>query len=136
MFVHVVLTAHTELDAAAEASKGWANDQVFKFENESRSAFTWVTHWDSAADADQFAEAFNRTLPDRSNNDVGDVEVARAGNRSVVVLAGPEEFRDAIAIDGENADVDINLQSGAKDSVESMVPALVDTNVNRATGRG
>lgn len=136
MFVHVVLTAHTELDAAAEASKGWANDQVFKFENESRSAFTWVTHWDSAADADQFAEAFNRTLPNRSDDDVGDVEVARAGNRSVVVLAGPEEFRDAIAIDGENADVDTILQSGAKDSVESMVPALVDTNVNRATGRG
>lgn len=136
MFVHFVLTAHAERDAAAEASKGWGNDQLFKFENETRSAFTWVTHWDSAADADQFAEAFNRTLPNRSDDDVGDIEVARAGNRSVVVLAGPAEFRDAIAIDGENADVDIILQSGAEDSVESIVPVPVDTDVNLATGRG
>jgi hypothetical protein len=136
MFVHVVLTAHTGPDAAAEASKGWANDQLFNFENENRSAFTWVTHWDSAADADQFAEAFNRTLPNRSDDDVGDIEVARAGDHSVVVLAGPEEFRDAIAINGENADVETILQSGAKDSVESMVSVLVDTDVALATGRG
>jgi hypothetical protein len=120
LFVNVVLTAHTEEKIADEASKGWGNDQILGFENGNQSAFAWVTHWDSAQDADQFADGVSGTLSNRSDEDVGDVEVVRAGNQSVVVLAGPEAFRDAIAVDGENANIDIVLQSAADDAVKSQ----------------
>lgn len=119
LFVHVVMTAHADRAVAEEASKGWANDEVFGFENDSDSAFAWATHWDTADDADEFAVAFNRTLASRTDEAATNISVARAGNRSVVVLTGPRAFRDAIAIDGENETLDIALQADSDGSVDT-----------------
>ncbi|WP_092701328.1 hypothetical protein [Halovenus aranensis] len=119
LFVHVVMTAHADRAVAEKASKGWANDKVFGFENGSNSAFAWATHWDTADDADEFAVAFNRTLTSRTDESATNISVARAGNRSVVVLTGPRTFRNAIAIDGENATLDITLQADSDGSVDT-----------------
>lgn len=121
LFVHVTLTAHEQGPVADEATKGWGNDQLFQYRNENGSAFAWATHWDTTDDATEFAEAFNRTLTSRTDDDASDIGVRRAGNRSVVVLAGPQSFRDAIAVDGENNSLDIVLQQSTDESARAQI---------------
>lgn len=121
LFVHVTLTAHEQSPVADEATKGWGNDQLFQYRNENGSAFAWATHWDTTDDATEFAEAFNRTLTSRTDDDASDIGVHRAGNRSVVVLAGPQSFRDAIAVDGENNSLDVVLQQSTDESARAQI---------------
>lgn len=109
MLIHVALSAHIDLGTADEAAAGWANDRLLPFENGEAQSFAWVTHWNSAEDADQFAQAFEETLSARDDGQTESVDLRRAGDQSVVVLAGEESFRESVVIDGTDANLDVVL---------------------------
>lgn len=107
MFVHVALSAHLDTDRADTAAAGYANDRLLAFEDGEETSYAWVTHWTSAEDAEQFATAFDDALDARSDDDADSLDLRFAGDRSVVVLAGTEQFREAVAIDGENRNLEV-----------------------------
>ena len=85
----VVLRQTTRRSTAREAAAGWGTDDVVAFDTPNGSSVAWVTRWDTASDADEFAAAA-RTLDDRP----GDVayRTERLTDDTVVVFAGTEQF--------------------------------------------
>lgn len=111
MFVHTVVTAQTDIETADEAAAGWATDRLLTFESEAGQSYAWVTHWDSAADATEFETALEATLANRTDDAAEHVTLSDAGDRTVVVLAGDETFREAVTVSGTGSSVEGVLPS-------------------------
>lgn len=85
----VVLRQTTRRSTAREAAAGWGNDDVVAFDTPNGSSVAWVTRWDTAGDADEFAAAAS-TLDDRPSETSYRTE--RVDEDTVVVFAGTEQF--------------------------------------------
>jgi hypothetical protein len=107
MFLHIMLSAHTDVETAEKAAAGWANDRLFGFGYEDDLSYAWALHWESAEDAAQFAAAFNETIDARDDAQASQLDVRFAGERSVVIVAGNQSFRDAVVVEGTNAELEI-----------------------------
>lgn len=107
LFFHIALSAYTDSQTADEAATGWANDRLFAFGYQDDLSYTWATHWQSAEDAAQFATAFNASIGARADTEASQLDVRFAGERSVVIVAGDQSFRDAVVVEGTNTDLDI-----------------------------
>lgn len=77
-------------ERAVAASEGWGNDRVVLFEANGTESAAWVTRWDSAADADEFASAAG-ALAGNATSEYA-YRTARVDDRTVVVFAGTEQF--------------------------------------------
>ena len=92
----VVLRDIVSRERAIAASEGWGNDQVVLFERDGATASwvdqsaAWVTRWDSATDADEFAAIMqNFSHPTNAGYHY---QTTRVDDRTVVVFAGGEKF--------------------------------------------
>ena len=99
LFVRVALGTELPATTARQAATGWGNDEVLVFDGGAGRNFVWVTRWDDAANASEFAAAADRFLdghasPDGEHwdNDLGTYELDRIGDRTVVLLAGTDRF--------------------------------------------
>lgn len=96
-------------ERAARAAAGWGNDTLLWFSDVDEDGWVWVTRWDDAANATEFERAFAGHLDARGES-VGDGHwvdaegrhwrVVRTGDRTVVVVGGPERFLDTVAVSG------------------------------------
>jgi len=107
MFLHIALSAHTDIETAEGAAAGWANDRLFAFGSGETLSYAWALHWESAEDAAEFATAFNETIETREDAQASQLDVRFAGERSVVIVAGNQSFREAVEIEGANAKLEI-----------------------------
>ncbi|WP_232687098.1 hypothetical protein [Halobacterium zhouii] len=97
LVTRIVLRDLVARERAVAASEGWGNDRVVLFEPTDAGATSWVeqsaawvTRWDSATDADEFAAvARNASWTD---NPGYAYRTVRVDDRTVVVLAGGERF--------------------------------------------
>jgi hypothetical protein len=119
LFVRLVLEGQLDADRAADAAAGWGNDRVLAFDEVAGdgSAHAWLLRWDSAGEADEFAAAMGDYLDargdrsgDRWTDDGTTFDVRRAGDETVVVLAGPDRFLDATSVDGTDGDVTVSVE--------------------------
>lgn len=109
MLIHVAISSYTNAERADEAASGWVNDHLFAFDDGASASYAWATHWESAADAEEFAAAFEATLAARTDEQADRVDVRFAGDRTVVVLAGDREFRESVVLDGADETLDVVL---------------------------
>lgn len=131
LFVHVVLSAYTDVETADEAAAGWVNDRVFAFGYSDNLSYAWPIHWESAEDANEFAAAFNGTLDARDDEAASQVGLRLVGNRTVVVTAGSRDFREAISIQRKNATIDIVV--GAAEQQQTQQARYVSKRQQPAT---
>jgi len=82
---------------AVNASEGWGNDRVVVFEDGWERSVAWVTRWDTAADADEFAAAA-RTLGNETDTEA--FRTTRLDEETVVVFAGTESFVETASASG------------------------------------
>ncbi|ACV12878.1 hypothetical protein Huta_2717 [Halorhabdus utahensis DSM 12940] len=105
--IRALLSTRLDREAAGRAVRGWGTDRLLAFENGTASGVVWVTTWDQASYADQFAAGFERYAA------AGDPPQAsqrtRSGPKTVVVTAGSPAFVDGVAVAGDNESVSISL---------------------------
>jgi hypothetical protein len=97
LLARVVLRQTANRSTAREAAAGWGNDRVLAFDAGDGSSVAWVTRWDSAADADEFAAAA-RSLDDLETGNAYRTE--RVSGDTVVVFAGSERFVSIAEVSG------------------------------------
>ena len=97
LVTRVVLRDVAAKERAVDASEGWGNDRVVLFEHNGtqstewvEQSAAWVTRWDTAADADEFASVARDAS--WTTNPGYAYRVARVDDQTVVVFAGSEEF--------------------------------------------
>lgn len=120
LFVRLVLEGGLDRERAADAAAGWGADRVLSFgeAGSDERAHAWVLRWDDASEADAFAAAMRDYL-DANGERTGDrwvdgettFDLRRVGDETVVVLAGPERFVDAVVLDGTNGDVTVSVEA-------------------------
>ncbi len=59
------LLAHLKWQEVKTASKGWAGDHYYVFEQNNHKTFAFVSRWDREQDAREFARAYEKTLKQR-----------------------------------------------------------------------
>ncbi len=119
MFIHLSIAAHLDIERANRAATGYAGDQLVAFDGENRTQYTWLTHWATSRDAEEFADSLNETLAGRTDELSGHVGVRVLGDRSVAVVTGERAVRTKIALEGTGTDVGIVVQSEDEQSVRS-----------------
>lgn len=89
LLARVVLRQTATRSTAREAAAGWGNDRVVAFDTPNGSSVAWVTRWDTAGDADEFAAAARSLGALQTGNDY---RTERISEDTVVVFAGSEAF--------------------------------------------
>jgi len=97
LVTRITLRDATGKPQAVNASEGWGNDRVVVFEDGWERSVAWVTRWDTAADADEFAAAA-RTLGNETDTEA--FRTTRLDEETVVVFAGTESFVETASASG------------------------------------
>jgi len=97
LVTRITLRDATGKAQAVTASEGWGNDRVVVFRGDLGRSVAWVTRWDTAADADEFATAA-RALG--NDSDVRALRTTRLDDETVVVFAGTESFVETASASG------------------------------------
>lgn len=119
LYIHATLTDNIDIDTAENATAGYANDRLFFFTTQSKEAFAWSMHWESEADAEEFAAVFNKSLEDRDDDAADDLSLRFAGNQTTVILAGGDAFTEAVEVVGEDTDVQIRVGK-SRESINAL----------------
>ncbi|MFD1587580.1 hypothetical protein ACFR9U_11335 [Halorientalis brevis] len=112
LFVRVVLGTEVPRARAAAAAAGWGNDRVLTFRGGSEPSFAWITRWDDAANATEFATVASQFLDERTapasrsatTNRVT-FRMERLDDRTVVLLAGSDRFVSETSVQTEPSSV-------------------------------
>jgi len=80
----------SDRDRADAAARGWDGDAYRLLEGPDGDVFVWVSRWDAAREAEEFATAVRRALDARYASDAArNVTVERLGERGVRVVDAP-----------------------------------------------
>jgi hypothetical protein len=112
LFTRVVLANVLSEEEASRAATGWGNDRLLEFRDDGRRGYVWLLRWDSADDADQFVQSFDRYLEARGAgpNDCVDstcFEQRRLGPKTSAVLVGRSSFVSNVTVEQKNAKVTV-----------------------------
>lgn len=114
LFTRVVLANEIPEENASRAAAGWGNDRLLEFQNEGQKGYVWVLRWDSAEDADQFGQSFERYLEARG---VGTddclsatcFDQRRLDSRTTAVVVGRSSFLTSVSIEREDSGVRVSI---------------------------
>ncbi|MFC7177513.1 hypothetical protein [Halosegnis marinus] len=117
VFVRVALRAGVNRSAAARAAAGWGSDARIDFVNPARErGYAWVLRFDDAANATEFRAVAEAWLSERAEYDDatgtwvgedGEYRLARADDRTVVWLAGDDDFVANASVAVTNGEVGV-----------------------------
>lgn len=107
MFIHLSIAAYLDIERADRAATGYAGDQLVAFEGEDKIQYTWLTHWATSRDAEEFADSLNETLTVRDDDRAKSVGVRVLDGQTVVVVAGEQTTRESISVEGSGANLEI-----------------------------
>jgi hypothetical protein len=126
---------------AAKAATGWDGDRYMLLKNGEKVVLAWATAWDSATEADEFAEGYGKTLNSRygtvteEKSETGKVKKVRTPPESAPFeAAGWTGTRWPKTRDGETAvlrsgDRVIVLERAPSGSLEKLAAALAKAEV-------
>jgi hypothetical protein len=111
LFVRALLANQLPDDRAARAAAGWGEDVAVLFGEgtESAQAAAWVLRFDTAADADEFAAAFDAAAS--GDDEYPFVRRERIGSETVVVVAGDQGFVSSATVSGSSGNVTVSPPS-------------------------
>jgi hypothetical protein len=124
VLVRFVLRTELEQSAADSAAAGWGNDSVVSLTDGNSSGYAWVLRWDTAGDADEFADAF-RTYRERGGGNVSAARLERLDDRTTLVVMGDEPLLATVSasVDGDAVTVSVG-DSNATDARLGSPPAV------------
>jgi len=105
--IRALLSTRIDGEEADRAARGWGNDRILAFENETDSGVVWTTTWDQPAYADQFATGFEQYAAAGEPPQAS--VLRRPDSETVVVAAGSPAFVDATTIGAENGSVRVSI---------------------------
>jgi len=92
LMVRVLFRRFLSPEEAKTIANGWDGDRFVAFQRGKEVAFAWATAWDSAADAKEFFDGYQKLLGKKyggSGNDAARVHIEQQGQR-VLVIEGLE----------------------------------------------
>ncbi|WP_436932740.1 hypothetical protein [Halosimplex halobium] len=110
--VRTMLRADLNRSTAATAAAGWGTDSIARLhdaDNSSRTAFAWALRWDDPGEADEFAAAFESWRAAQPTGDGTVYRLARVGDGTTVVFAGPESFVGNATASGTAGNVTVSV---------------------------
>ncbi|ELZ24293.1 hypothetical protein C475_13627 [Halosimplex carlsbadense 2-9-1] len=110
--VRTMLRADLNRSTAASAAAGWGTDSIARLrhaDNASRVAFAWALRWDDPAEADEFAAAFESWRAAQPPDDGTVYRLARVGDGTTVVFAGPQSFVGNASASGTAGNVTVSV---------------------------
>ncbi|MFB6150949.1 MAG: hypothetical protein ABEJ40_04000 [Haloarculaceae archaeon] len=107
--VRTMLRVELNRSLAAPAAAGWGSDRLVRLthaDDGSRDGFAWALRWDTPADADEFAAAFDRWTAERPA-DAPAYRLTRLTDETVVVFAGDPGFVGNASATGTTGNVTV-----------------------------
>lgn len=108
LFIRIALSQALNRSRAARAAAGWGNDTLLSVETDATEGYVWVTRWDTETDAAEFESAIADFEADQFVSGVTGINTVRPAPRTVAVVVGPREFRQASAITAANGTVTVS----------------------------
>lgn len=105
MATRIALSGTLDDETAGSAATGWAGDRLYAFDHEAEGVgFAWALRWNDAANASEFATAFEEFAEEGVEQSATSLE--RVDDETVVVFLGPETFLQAgsVAVPSEGSD--------------------------------
>jgi hypothetical protein len=91
LMVHCLFKQFLSPEEAAAVAEGWGGDRFLAYRNGEKVAFIWATVWDTAKDAQEFYENYQRILSMKYGDSVADSRsYVEKRDRSVIVVEGLE----------------------------------------------
>lgn len=115
-FVRYGLESHIDSERARSVADGLGTDSLHQFRSEpdTYGNYAWVTRWDTAADAEEFAAAIGEYFDARGNQTADGwsldelaltVDLRRPTNDTVTLVVGAEEFVSGTAASGSDGEI-------------------------------
>lgn len=123
--VRVALEGVLPSTIAADAAEGWTNDELRTFAVDDDYGHVWTLTWQEAADAEAFRAAFDRSLDERTDDHADDIEIVPVDDRTVTIVAGPQTFRDAVAVSGGDRAVTVTIAETEASTPVVRTPAPI-----------
>lgn len=134
-YTRVVLANGVPLAESRAAAAGWGNDRLVTYRDEptANASYVWVTRWDTAADATEFAAAMNGTFDaagDRRGNgdrwglDGSDAmaSLERPDETTVVVTVGETALHAALTVSLDGSTVVLATNESTTPAPQTTTP--------------
>lgn len=95
-------------DRVDTAASGWGADRLVRFDDGDETSVAWVLRMDSAADADELADAVADLETDLEQRETTHVRSERLDDETVVVFAGSKSFVPNAEATGEDGNVTVS----------------------------